>query len=495
MKVFLAFIVTETNTFAPAPTGLQAFGGEAIFQPAEERASGSELDSNPYVEVIAELAEAGGHEVVTGLMVSAQPSGATVRSVYERMRDHLLDQLKAAMPVQAVLLPLHGAMVAEGYFDCEGDIIAHVRALVGPDVPIGVELDLHCHFTELMREQADIIIAYKEYPHTDVVDRLRELWRLTLECAEGKIEPVTAVHSLRMLGFWHTTREPMMTFVKRMMALEGQDGILSISFGHGFPYGDTPDTDARIWVISDSAVDPGGARAGELAKMLGQEIWDMRHQTGSTTTTIDAAIDRVVANTTDKPVLMADTADNSGGGAASDSTFILQRLVDRKVGNIALAPFWDIGAIQICREAGEGAVLDLRAGGKCGPASGMPVDLRVTVRAIKEDHVQTALGFVMGCGPSVWVSTDDGIDIILISVRQQCYATDMFTSLGVDLSAKRGIVVKSSQHFYDQFAPLSCEVLYVDTPGLIRNDFENLPFVHRDFNYWPRVEDPWGDAV
>jgi microcystin degradation protein MlrC len=497
MKIFLASIATETNTFAPAPTGMEAFGGEAVFLPPEaiDPATAAKMDTNPYAEVVNELAAVEGHEVVVGLSVGAQPSGATVRSAYERMRDHMLDQLRAAMPVQAVLLPLHGAMVAEGYFDCEGDIIEHVRAIVGPDVPIGVELDLHCHFTELMREQADIIIAYKEYPHTDVIDRLRELWRLTLDCAEGKIKPVTAVHDLRMVNFWHTTREPMMTFVKRMMALEGQDGILSVSFGHGFPYGDTPDNGAKIWVVSDSAADPGGARAAALAKTLGEEVWAMRHQTGSTTSTVDAAIDRVAANTSDKPVLMADTADNSGGGAASDSTFILQRLVERKVGNVALAPFWDLGAIQICREAGEGAVLDLRVGGKCGPASGQPVDLRVTVRAIKEDHFQSALGFVMGCGPSVWVSTQDGIDIVMISVRQQCYATDMFTNLGIDLTAKRGIVVKSSQHFYAQFAPLACEVVYVDTPGLIRNDFENLPFVHRNLNFWPRVENPWGDAA
>lgn len=497
MKIFIGSIVTETNTFAPAPTGLVAYGGEDIFKPADEGGSASEpgFNPDPYAEVVEKLAAEGGHEVVTGIMVGAQPSGATVRSVYERMRDHLLDQLKAAMPVQAVLLPLHGAMVAEGYFDCEGDICARVREIVGPDVAIGMELDLHCHFTELMREKADIIIAYKEYPHTDVIDRFFELWRLTLDCAEGKIKPVTAVYSLRMLGFWHTTREPMISFVKRMMALEGEDGILSVSFGHGFPYGDTPDTDARIWVISDSAADPGGVRAAELAKTLGQEIWEMRNLTGSTTSTIGAAIDQVAANASGKPIILADTADNAGGGAASDSNFILQQLVERGVGNVALGPYWDVGAIQICREAGVGAVLDLRVGGKCGPASGLPVDLRVTVRAIKEDHFQSALGFVASCGPSVWVSTEDGIDLVLISVRQQGYATDMFTGLGVDLTAKAAIVVKSSQHFYDQFAPLSSAVLYVDTPGLIRNDFENLPFVHRDLNYWPRVENPWGDAA
>jgi microcystin degradation protein MlrC len=167
-------------------------------------------------------------------------------------------------------------------------------------------------------------------------------------------------------------------------------------------------------------------------------------------------------------------------------------LVERKIGNVALGAFWDLGAIQICRDAGVGAKLDLRIGGKCGPASGAPVDLRVTVRAVVLEHRQSVLGYPPAhCGPSVWVSTDDGIDLIFISTRQQVYGTDIFTGLGVVLSAKHAIVVKSSQHFYAEFAPLACEVQYVETPGLLRTDFENMPYKNRDMNYWPRVANPW----
>ncbi len=414
-----------------------------------------------------------------------------MRAVYERLREHLLGQLRAALPVDAVILPLHGAMVADGYADCEGDLIEHVRALVGPTVPIGVELDLHCHFTERMRAHADVIIAYKEYPHTDVVDRLQEVWRLTLDTAVGKIKPIIAVHDCRMVGFWHTTREPMSGFVRRMMDAEGEPGILSVSFGHGFPYGDTADAGAKMWVVSDENVDPGGISGQRLAERLGQEIWDLRFVTRAEALGIDAAIDRILATSAGKPVIVADTADNSGGGAAGDSTFVLAKLVERGVGNIALGAFWDLGAIQICRESGVGATLDMRVGGKCGPASGTPVDLRVTVRAIVDSYRQTALGMTMECGPSVWISTESGLDIVLISIRQQVYATDVFTGLGIDLAGKRAIVVKSSQHFHAQFAPIGSEVLYVDTPGLLRSDFENLPFRHRSLNYWPRVDDPF----
>jgi microcystin degradation protein MlrC len=488
MKIFVASIATETNTFAPAPTSLAAFGGAA----ALEAGAAFEPD-HPMADCLRALAADEGHELAFGLFVDAQPSGVTVRADYERMRERLLAQLREAMPVDAVLLPLHGAMVAEGYPDCEGDIIARVREIVGPRTPIGVELDLHCHFTELMRERADIVIAYKEYPHTDGVDRLRELWRLTLDTAAGGIRPVTAVHDCRMVSFWHTTREPMIGFVRRMMDLEGRDGVLSVSFGHGFPYGDTADTGAKVWVVADAHVDPDGVRAAELAARLGREIWDMRNETRAVMLSADAAIDRMLAAPAGKPVVMADGADNSGGGAASDSTFILARLVERGIGDVTLGPFWDLGAIAVCREAGVGSTLDLRVGGKCGPASGQPVDLRVTVRAILEDHRQSAFGGMAQCGPSVWVSTEDGVDLVLISIRMQAVGTDLFTGLGVDLAAKRAIVVKSSQHFHAEYAPLASQVLYVDTPGLLRNDLENLPFKHRDLNYWPRVEDPWAD--
>jgi microcystin degradation protein MlrC len=358
-------------------------------------------------------------------------------------------------------------------------------------VPIGVELDLHCHYTERMQRHADIIIAYKEYPHTDVADRFEEVWQLTLAAAQRSIKPVTAMHACRMAGFWHTTREPMKTFVQRMKDLEGHDGVLSVSFGHGFPYGDVPEADAKVWVITDN--DP--ATAARVARMLGREIWELRDAVGARQTTVGAAVQRLRSHGPGKPLVLADIADNAGGGASSDSTFILRALIDAGIGNVALGGFYDLGAVQVCRDAGVGARLLLRVGGKLGPASGLPVDLAVQVRAFKHDHSQGLLGVgTQPCGPAAWVSTDDGIDLVLISQRVQVYGSDMFSGLGVDLPSKRGIVVKSSQHFHAAFAPLASEVLYVESPGLLRTDFENLDYRHRDPNYWPRVADPFAAA-
>ncbi len=474
MKIHIAGVATETNTFAMAPTGLSAW--------EVDHGEGRTAEAQLWHEAGRRLAARDRHEVHFGLLAAAQPAGTTVQSAYETLREELLQRLQAAMPVDAVLLVLHGAMVAESYPDCEGDLIERVRALVGPEVAIGVELDLHCHFTERMRRHADILIAYKEYPHTDMVERFEELWALTLATAQGRVRPVTAVHDCRMVGFWHTTREPMKSFVARMKALEARPGVLSVSFGHGFPWGDVPEAGAKVWVVTDG----DEALASRLAQELGQELWDLREQTAARLSTVDQAMDRLAAHSGGRPLVLADSADNAGGGAGSDSTFILRALVQRGIGQVALAPFWDLGAIQVCAEAGVGARLDLRVGGKLGPLSGDPVDLHVTVRAILDSHSQSGLGgHPAPCGRSAWVSTDDGLDIVLISRRQQAIGTELFTGLGIDLTARRGIVVKSSQHFHAAYAPLASEVLYVQSPGLLNTDFANIPYRHRSLDYWP----------
>ena len=488
MKVFVASILTETNTFAAAPTGRDAFD-------IEHAGNRAEWDpENPWRALFAHLADGQNIEIAIGLLASAQPSGAVVKEVYESLRDELLSDLRAAMPVDAVILPLHGAMVADGYPDCEGDIIQSVRDIVGPGIPIGVELDPHCHFTDRMNEYADIIIAYKEYPHTDVIERFEELWELTLSQAKGEVKPVTAVADCRMVGLWHTTREPMLSFVQHMKDLEKRPDVLSVSFGHGFPYGDVPEAGAKVWVISNG--DEEVAR--ELANELRDQIWAMRNETGARELTIDEMIDTLSVSRSDsasgRPILIADVADNAGGGASSDSTFLLEALRANGFSNLAIGPFWDLGAIASCREAGLGARLRLRVGGKTGPLSGNPVDLQVTVRALAPNHKQTILGAgSMDCGYSVWVSTDDGTDIVFISKRQQGYATNLFTDLGVDLTQKSVIVVKSTHHFYADFSPLAEEVLYVSTPGILRSDFENIPYQNRHLNYWPRVQNPFSD--
>lgn len=488
MKFFIAHLATETNTFAAAPTGQGGFEEYGIFHGDASQRDPEGMGA--FLRFLRALIESEGHEVVESLCTLAQPSGRTVRAVYEALRDEILADLRAAMPVDAVQLLLHGAMAADGYDDCEGDLAARIRAIVGPYVPIGLELDLHCHFTDMMHAAADAIVAFKEYPHVDAEARGAELYRILAAAAQGRVRPVTEVFDCRMVGLWHTTREPMRGFVQRMQAAERLPGVLSVSLGHGFPWGDVPEAGAKLWVVTDN--DP--ALAQRLANELGQEFWRLRHSIGPDVLEIDAALDARPADGSG-PVVLADVADNPGGGAAGDSTFILRRLVERAVPNVALGALWDLGAVHICRSAGVGAVLDLRLGGKCGPASGDPVDLRVTVRAIVDNHSQSALGTRERLGPCVWVEAAHGLHILLSSVRTQTYGVDAFTGIGITLADKDLVVVKSTQHFHAEFAPLARAVFYVTTPGAMSFDFVAIPYRLRALDYWPRVADPHGGRL
>ena len=133
-----------------------------------------------------EAGERDGHTVTESIVAIAQPAGPTVRAVYESLRDELLADLQRAMPVDVILLYLHGAMVADGYPDCEGDVLQRARTIAGEKAVIGAELDLHSHLTPTMLANANAIIAYKEYPHTDIVDRARDLYRICLDAAQRK---------------------------------------------------------------------------------------------------------------------------------------------------------------------------------------------------------------------------------------------------------------------------------------------------------------------
>ena len=482
MKIFFGGLSTETNTFSPIPTGKHSFYDAAF------RRHGASLDPTAAwtapQKVWRNRISNDGYSCVESLSAFAQPAGATVRAVYEELRDALLGDLRAAMPVDGVLLFMHGAMVAEGYDDCEGDTISRIRKMLGSDVPIGVELDLHCHLTPLMVDNATAIVTYKEYPHTDLAPRAAELYDIIARAIRGEVHPVSRVADPHMIGIWRTSFPRMRRFVDRMQSLEKQDSILSVSLVHGFPWGDVEDVGARVLVVADA----DAAAAQATADLLAREFWEMRNEIATPYVTIDEALDRaeLVAGT----VVIADVADNAGGGAPSDSSFVLERLIARGVRNAVVGYVWDPVAVRLCMEAGEGSTLDLRLCGKLGPASGRTLDLRVTVRRIVPDHSQTGLGGTPApMGDSVWVETD-GIDIVLNTNRSQPFNPDGFTDLGIPLASRKIIVVKSMQHFHAGFAPLAAEVLYVTSPGAIPPDFAALALTKRKSLWWPRHENP-----
>lgn len=478
MRVFSGGLATETNTFGPMPTGLPSFKERGYF-PAGGHPDHLLFFSGPLWAARLRGRERG-WTLLEGMVASAQPSGTTTRAAYEALREELLADLRRALPVDMVLLGLHGAMVADGYDDCEGDLLERVRAIVGPDTVIGAELDPHNHLTDAMVRNADVLVAFKEYPHTDALDRALELVDLCAARVRREIAPVASVADTGMIVMMHTSREPARGFVDRIKAMEGRDGVLSISISHGFPWGDVPDMGTKVLVYTDGDAQKGAA----LARRLADELVGMREALAIRAPGIDAAIDEALAFD-GGPVVMSDGADNPGGGAASDSTFILERLLERGVSNAAVGPIWDPVAARVATEAGEGARLALRIGGKIGPLSGRPLDLDCTVRRVLAEHVQTGLGDTPTPMGACALVECRGIEILLVSIRNQAMGTDLFTGMGCDLSAKKLVVVKSSQHFYASYSRIARHVIYAAAPGSVTFDLTTLPYRKIRRPKWP----------
>jgi microcystin degradation protein MlrC len=478
MRVFSGSLATETNTFGPMPTGLASFKDRGHF-PAGQHPDQITLFSGP-LWAARLRGKPQGWELFEGMVAGAQPSGITTRLAYETLRDELLGDLQAALPVDMVLLGLHGAMVADGYDDCEGDLLQRVRAMVGPDVVVGAELDPHNHLTPEMTGSADLLIAFKEYPHTDVLERGLELVDLCAAMVEKKIRPTVAVVDCDMVVTVHTSREPARGFVDKLQSLEGRDGVLSISVSHGFPWGDVAEMGTKVLVYTDA----DQPKADALARQLADELIAMRDALTVRYPDIDAALDEALAFD-GGPVVLADGADNPGGGAASDSTFILRRMVERGIRNAAVGPLWDPIAVRIAFEAGVGARLAMRLGGKISPLSGEPIDLMCTVKAVHTDMVMTGLANAPTPLGDCALLEADGIEIVLITLRNQAMGTDMFTQLGCDLAAKKIIVVKSSQHFYASFSKVAKHVIYAGAPGAVTLDLSTLPYRKARLPKWP----------
>lgn len=478
MRLFAATLATETNTFSPLPTSIEGYKEGVWLRPGEHPSDAPRM-CTATLFVARQRAAKENFTLIEGSCFAASPAGTTNRADYETMRDEILDQLRAALPLDGVLLGLHGAMVAHGYDDVEGDITERARQIVGPNTVIGVELDPHCHLTLKRLKNADLTILYKEFPHTDVVDRAEDLLTLVLRTIRKEIKPTQALYDARQIGSYPTTLPLMRAFVDRMSAMEGKDGILSISIGHCFPYADVPEMGGRILVITDN----NKPQADKLATEIGEEFVAMRGRTAPDYLEVDEAITAGLAANA-YPVVMADPADNAGGGAPSDNTTILKRLIERNVQDAALGPIWDPIAVRLCFDAGLGATFNLRFGGKIGPTSNTPVDAQVTVIGLARDCYQSFGPAQAELGDCAAIRIG-GVEVVLETKRNQALGLELFRNVGIEPTEKKLVVVKSTNHFMAAYGPIAKKVLYIDADGPIPRDYRKIPYTRIQRPIWP----------
>lgn len=478
MRLFSATLATETNSFSPLPTSLAGYREVVFLRPGEHPTAAPLMCTAP-LWVARRRAKEEGFDLIEGSCFAASPAGLTNRHDYEFMRDTILAELKQALPVDGLLLGLHGAMVAHGYDDVEGDIIERARAIVGPRAVIGVELDPHCHLTVKRVRNADVIVLYKEFPHTDVVERAEDLLRLVLQAIRGEVKPVMALFDCRQIGSYPTQLPLMRALVDRTKALEGKGKILSISICHCYPYADVPELSGRVLVVADG--DKGAAE--QMARMIGFELIALRGRSAPPYLSVDAAIDAALS-VGGGPIVLAEPADNAGGGAASDNTSIVRRLMERRVEGAAVAPLWDPVAVRLCFDAGEGTRFPLRFGGKIAPSSGTPIDALAEVAALRRDCWQSFGPTQVPLGDCAAIRID-GVEVVLIEKRTQALGLELFRNVGIDPVARKIVVVKSTNHFMAAFGPIARDVIYVDSDGPIIRDYTKIPYTRVQRPIWP----------
>ena len=482
-NIVIAEFKHETNRFNPDPTDRAAYEsrnhlfGEEILA----RFTGVKNEIGAFLDTFRGSSL---FRLIPTAAFNATPAGPVTMDVYEEMESAVLQGIRktvaAGEKVDGVLLSLHGAMVLAEDEDGEGRILEVVRAEVGPGVPIIVSLDLHCNMTKKMAKNADAFFVFDYYPHVDMYEtglRAAACMRNTLL---GKIRPVMSIRQLDMLlTGMPTSNEPMGTFVKQMHAMREEPGILNVNICHGFFHADIHEMGVSVVAVADGDAALAEAAAGRL----GDTIWGARRELRRKLFTIDEAIDRILsAEPGAGPFVIADVADNPGGGGTCDGTHILRRLLERKVQNVALAILYDPESAAAAERAGVGNTVSLHLGGKLDPdTSGRPVDCVAYVKALTDGKYRNrdamSRGLLNPMGRTAVLVVND-IEVITVSSRLQPWDLEVYRSCGIMPQDKKVLVVKSAIHYKASYSTVAREMLDVEVPGMVPRSPEKLPYRH-----------------
>ncbi len=477
MRFFIAMFSHETNTFSTIPTDRRQFeardlryGGELL---EAYRGTGTCLGG------MIDAAGARGVTLVPSLAAAASPAGRVTADFYALTKERLVADLRAAGALDGVLLDLHGAMVPESTEDGEGELLGAVREAVGPSVPVAVTLDFHANVTHDMVRHATLLHGYKTYPHVDMDARGREATERLLDLAAGRIRPTVAWRQpplLPPIAGQLTARGPMRRLYDLAAEMERDPKVVTISIFAGFPLADIKDAGFSIYVATDN----DQALADRLADRLAATAWEHRREFLHTALPVGEAVARALA-TAGRPVILADIADNTGGGAGGDTTEILRELLRVGARQTTVACIWDAEAVQACVEAGVGATVTVRVGGRVDPSHGAPVPVTGRVRTLSDGRFihkgPMFRGLEGRLGPTAVLDVND-LKIILISLRWQTLDPEMLRFVGIEPTAERILVVKSSIHYRAAFEPLAHTLIEVDAPGLSSSNLARFTFKH-----------------
>ena len=487
MKRFVTAVVKhETNTFSPLPTPLSAFGrygpspGPTSGETALRVYRGTRTPVAAFIDIAAEQ----GAELAFPIAAEATPGGCPEDSVIDCAAERIIESVSAGC--DALFLDLHGGMVTKGFDDPEGELLERIRGAT-PELPIAVSFDFHTNLSQKTIDNATVITAYRTYPHVDMYESGRRAGDTLVRALAGEVNPVMVWHSLPVLTHLNRqtpSRQPMKDIMDRAIAAEASGEVLNATLLGCFPLADIPFVGLHGIVVTDDDVPRGVALLDELMRMAWERRADFVFE--------DEPVERSLARARslgDGPILLADHGDVAGSGGSTDVMAVLEAVLQEGFVDVCAGPIWDPESVARMVEAGVGASVTLRLGGKTSfPAIGLagrPLEITGRVRRITDGRFKVT--GPMSTGTTAYLGRcavlDTGqVEVVVSEDRHEPFDTGCFTHAGIDPARKRYVLIKSRQHFRAGFEPIISDVVMVSGPGITTSDYGMYP--------WDRVRRP-----
>ncbi len=475
MRIAIGQLMEESNTFVRQQADLEHFRNNQLLlgEDVVTKLRGTRVEVGGFLEALGRA----GVEVVPTVAANCVSSGPVPRKTFETLEAELLERLAAAGPLDGVLLALHGAMVLDDAPDGEGEVLAAVRAQVGPKVPLVATLDLHATITPRMVQEADALVGYDTYPHIDLYETGVKGAGLVVAAARGEARPVTLFARSPMLVAAEgmgTSDQPMAGLLADAKRLEQRPGVLSVSLFPVQPWLDIPQTGFSVVAVAD-----GARRAAEIepvVRELAWKAWEARRKFEAHLLEVDDAIRRALAMD-GGPVILSDSADGTGAGSPGDSAAVLERLLALGVRERCLTTVVDAPAVARAIEAGVGHDVTVPVGGRLDPRYSRPVTISGRVRLLSDGRFvgsdQKSRGTEGQMGRAAVIEVGS---IAVLVTERPAFTVDpaFYRAVGLEPRDAKIVVVKSALQFRDGYGPFARAMWVVDTPGPSTANFKRL---------------------
>jgi microcystin degradation protein MlrC len=480
MKIAVGGFQHETNSFAKALTTYADFErtdgwpglsrGETIF----DVMSGRNIPAAGFIqEALAKR-----HALVPLVWAQAQPGSFVTVEAFERVSAMMIEELTAAGPVDAVYLDLHGAMVTQAHEDGEGELLRRIRGIVGPEVMIAASLDLHANVTKAMVANADVITAYRTYPHIDMAETGARAAGYVHDWLSGKRRPAKALRHTDFLipiTSQCSLVEPTKGIYELLERIEARTGV-ALNFTPGFPPADIHECGPAIFGFG-----PDSAATGAAVQELLAAVYAAEAAFGEPIYAPDEVARKAIslASNASRPVVLADTQDNPGAGSPSDTMGLIEALIAAKADSACVALVFDPRAAEAAHQAGVGAEIDIALGGNSNEPGQGPLRGCFTVKALGDGNFTATGPMYAGAKMRLGLMARlqiDGVEVLVASARQQPASQAIFRHLGVEPTERKILGLKSSVHFRNDFQEMAEAVLVVAAPGVNLADPSDFPY-------------------